>query len=228
LAANAIEDLLKIVLSLDLHLDRPALLFLALHHAEAPHPMRRSKLDPPDVLLARPHLPSDDDEWQGHGELRRPVATAGVDEAIDEPVGDIAHEWVQGLDPTRPKGVVEHAPHLAVTGVVPAGERRSRDPTFLLVEVAHALRSFQHLGGSCDPALALVSVGVGVGEQGADVVVACHQEHAGARIPPGRRIIAEDLVGAVRALVGGLVEEIDFSGEPAAVVTLASPCDSKI
>jgi hypothetical protein len=62
LASKALEDRLEIVLRLDLHFDRPALLVLGLHSAQALDPRVGPGLDATEIFGVGPHLLAD------HGE----------------------------------------------------------------------------------------------------------------------------------------------------------------
>jgi len=87
LPAQPLEDRLEVMLGLDLHLDRPALLRLGLHHAEALHPRIGPGLALPDVGFRNAHLPAEADEWERDRHLLHPFAMTVVDEGVDQLVG---------------------------------------------------------------------------------------------------------------------------------------------
>ena len=200
-----LEDRLEVVLRLDLHLGRPDPLLRRLHQPEPLHPGVGPRLDPPDVLGVGTHLHADHDEWERHGELPDELALAGVDELVDELVGQVADHRFECGDARRPERVTEQRSHLAVVRVVAAGERGRRHPALLLVERHHVGRQ----AATATVRRAVVHEPFGVLQHGSDVVVAGDDVGLQPVVEPDWRLVAQRAIRAVRAVVDGRIEEVD-------------------
>ena len=200
LAAQPLEDRLEVVLRLDLHLGRPDHLIGCLHQAESLHPRVGPGLDAPDVVGVGAHLHADHHERERDGELADDVARAVGEEVVDQFVGEVLDGGLELGDLLGAEGVVEQGAHLAVLGVVTAGEGAAGHPTLLLV---------QGLDLRAHAAPAAVDEPLGVDEHRTDVLVARDHVPLQARVEPHRRVVAQGAVRVVRAVVDRGVEEVD-------------------